>query len=129
MWVNLSEFIHIYNVAVKETGRLSCKQPAWNELLKCNQIPVKRLLPSFINSLRELVLKATVQQGLVIFQRRLFKRDLGKQENLRRPLLSLRLFGEACLASERLIMDAEAAPKLLTLRNTDYIRSSELAFF
>ena len=48
--------------------------------------PARRLLPSSINSLKEPVLKAMVlmQQGLLIFQRRLFKRDIEKQENLRR---------------------------------------------
>ncbi|XP_058429258.1 DNA mismatch repair protein Msh6 isoform X4 [Marmota monax] len=46
----------------------------------------RRLLPSSINSLRELVLRAMalMQQGLLIFQRKSFKRDIEKQENLRR---------------------------------------------
>ena len=50
------------------------------------KIPARRLLPSSINSLKEPVLKAMalMQLGLLIFQRRLFKRDIEKQENLRR---------------------------------------------
>ncbi|XP_051013516.1 DNA mismatch repair protein Msh6 isoform X3 [Acomys russatus] len=49
-------------------------------------IPARRRLPSSINSLRELVLRAMalMQQGLLTSQRRLFKRDTEKQENLRR---------------------------------------------
>jgi hypothetical protein len=50
------------------------------------QTPARRRLLSSINSLRELVLRAMalMQQDLLIFQRKLFRRDTEKQENLRR---------------------------------------------